>query len=231
MMLDMLEHHCRIKYFCLNDSKDSIPAQANLFWNIQKELFIEKNKYLEYKEHLIILGDKSIKDVTISLQKSANADPQQDILSYSSEDWKNIFSRNPLDNLTKVIFIDSLNIPAYANSQQGYIDMRSFIRGLKIDKNHKNTELLTIILLEDHGQNCDGKIRQLIADCEFLADIVIDMGEDTRHDYQTHYIKINKKHFGPQIYGKHLFKITPRQNAFSNIEDESGPVVYPSIHK
>jgi KaiC/GvpD/RAD55 family RecA-like ATPase len=224
MMIEMLQHQCRIKYFCLNDPKSSILSQALSFNFCTNEAFLQN--YITSKA-LELFDTSPIESALISA--TDNAKPAAVTTMNVIRNLLGFDSRPDIDQYTKVIFIDSLNASDYTSKEYSH-DIRSLIKNLKVNKDSK-TDQLSFIILEDPGYAIDEVTSRLISDCEFLSDIVIDMGEDDRYGYQTHYIKINKKHFGAQIYGKHLLKISPPLNPFSNIDSETGPVVYPSIHK
>lgn len=123
---------------------------------------------------------------------------------------------------TEVLFIDSLNVSQIENNdrQKLWNTFREF----------KKTDTLVFILLENYGQDGTEKARELIADCEFLADVVIELTEGEEMHFQTRYLKIAKKHYSRHIIGKHLYKISPPGHSLSNVSIEKGIIVYPSIH-
>ena len=214
MMLEILAHNCDVTYYSLNDSSDSIQAQCESFRFTNKNNALVKTS--DYPNLKIIDKDE------------IGAIVEGESIFKKMIDW--FKSNKSKRNTTRVLFVDSLNISDYVQTTSAK-DVRNFLRSLKLRENNTYTDTLSFILMEDHKENFDMATRQIIADCEFIADIVIDMGEDDKFGYQTHYLKINKKHFGPQIYGKHLLKIMPPENPFSNIEEERGVVIYPSVHK
>jgi hypothetical protein len=70
--------------------------------------------------------------------------------------------------------------------------------------------------------------RELIDDCKFLSDIIIDLTVD---DDGFRYIEVKKKRYGPYFSGKYRFDICHKHHRLSNIETNapSGIIVYPSI--
>ena len=62
----------------------------------------------------------------------------------------------------------------------------------KIFQIFKGTNNLVFILLEDYGKEATSQTRQLISDCEFLADLVIELGKEIRSNYEINYINITK---------------------------------------
>lgn len=140
-------------------------------------------------------------------------------------------------NNTQVLFIDSINIT------QGNIDRDEIF---SLYKNYREAGVLSFIFLEDYGENLTYELRQTMLDCEFFADIVIQLDEIDRMGYHTFGIKIKKRHFGSQSYGTHLYKICGPGHALQNLEkvigdfknpnqkyenNTTGMFIYPSIHR
>ncbi len=121
-----------------------------------------------------------------------------------------------------VLFVDSLNVSQIEGANRKIL--------WELFKRYKEQNLLTFFLLEDYGKEGSEKSRELIADCEFLSDVVIELSEGSEPEYQTRHIEIKKKHYGIQVLGKHLYKICPPNHSFSNIIDKTGFVIFPSIH-
>lgn len=135
-----------------------------------------------------------------------------------------------------VVFFDSLNVPLIAKHQKiGLLGGKEEpVRDVlhRMIAPHKKANRLVFFLLEDYGAEATDEVRQHIADCEFLADAVIQLSEKDRNDYRTWSLKIKKKHYGSQIYGNHIYKICTPNHALSNIfKEHSGIVVFPSIHR
>lgn len=128
---------------------------------------------------------------------------------------------------TDVLFFDSLNVSQIKND----VD-RNYL--WNIFRNFKSLDTLVFFLLEDYGKEGSERVRQLIADCEFLADVVIELGEGNRLDYETRHLRIAKKHYGGHTFGTHIYKICQAIHPTSNIyvDDPAfkGIIVYPSIH-
>lgn len=133
-----------------------------------------------------------------------------------------------------VVFFDSLNISLLIKYHRwrraiGQVAVRDILHD--IFSPHRKADRLVFFLVEDYGSEATEEMRQYIADCEFLADSVIQLSEIYRHDYRTWSLKIKKKHFGAQTYGEHIYKICSPNHALSNVfNDKSGIVVFPSIH-
>lgn len=65
----------------------------------------------------------------------------------------------------------------------------------------------------------------------FLADIVIELSRDTKHDYLQFFIEISKSRVCRQGLGKHLYKTRTAENAKEvGAPNRTGIVVYPSVH-
>ncbi len=132
------------------------------------------------------------------------------------------FSNNSISKNTNVLFIDSLNI-SDENIKREQI--------WELFQNYKKYNILTFIFLEDYLESCTNKVKQINMDCEFLSDVVIQLSEKYRLNYHTWEIKITKKHYGPQTYGWHQYKICKPGHGLSNLDKSKGIVVYPSIHR
>lgn len=236
MMLTMIRHNCQIHYICLNDSCETVYSQSKNFNFCSAKDF--KN-YLD--NYMLNLYDTRPKkkahagDADPEIEKKQNKDSETENISgqkshinYSIKSIEKNIDSFDSSETTKVVFIDSINVSDLTNDSD---IVRSFINKLKFENNGRSRNQLTFILLEDYASKYENSTNSLIAKWEFLADIVIELGEELREGYQNHYIKINKKHYGHQIYGKHLLKITPVTNPFSNVESETGVVIFPSVHK
>lgn len=131
------------------------------------------------------------------------------------------------------VFVDSLNTASLQECVQRHQPKERGREVLqKLFDMHRSANRVVFFLLEDYGEEATLEQRQLIADCEFLADAVIQLQEKSRHGYRTWALKVKKKHFGPQVYGDHTYKICPPGHALSNIfEHQRGIMVFPSIHK
>lgn len=127
---------------------------------------------------------------------------------------------------TNVLFFDSLNVSQIENAERGKL--------WRIFRKFKTLNTLVFFLLEDYGNDGSEYARQLIADCEFLADVVIELDEGNKLDYETRHIRVAKKHYGEHTFGTHIYKICqavhPTSNLYADDPSFKGIIVYPSIH-
>lgn len=221
MMLTMIRHKCQIHYVCLNDSCETVFFQAKSFH------FCSAMKFKEYlDQNELNLYDTELKKKVQARYKDSKIGKTH--IEYSIKSIVKIIDSLKSSDTTEVLFIDSFNVSDLTNKSEL---IRSFVNKLKFEKTGRSRNQLTFILMEDYASKYENSTNALIAKWEFLADIVIELGEELREGYQNHYIKINKKHYGHQSYGKHMLKITPVKNPFSNVESETGVVIFPSVHK
>ncbi|MBW8014835.1 MAG: hypothetical protein FVQ82_01490 [Planctomycetes bacterium] len=208
MMVQMAKANINCEYWCSNEEKKAIENTATSFKFCQEKDLKTMPIYIE--------------SIGKDYEKIVTEGPKQDTFFSSFFDLIN----NKLNNNTQVLFLDSLNM-----SQATHLNRQELWKIFKKYKDKKT--LLSIFLLEDYGTDGSEKVRQLISDCEFLADVVIEMGEKSRHGYQTKSIKVKKRHYGKQVYGDHFYKICPADNPMPSfdVNDSTGIVVYPSIHR
>ena len=121
---------------------------------------------------------------------------------------------------SEILFIDSLNIHDIPDRDLA----RKFFNKLL------QNNLLCFICVEDYTDQGTPRVRQLIADCDFKADVIIELREDERSGYTARSIKVSKMRYGPQLYGKHLMKICSPWHSLYNINRKTGIVIYHSLN-
>jgi KaiC/GvpD/RAD55 family RecA-like ATPase len=136
------------------------------------------------------------------------------------EDDNNIIDAE-LKMIPEVLFVDSLNV-----TNLHLYEKRDQIKAI-FNRINEHEGVLSIILLEDYKESGTEGTRELIKDCEFLTDIVVDL---TNYKGKR-YVEVKKKHYGSHFGGKHYYDICQKHHHLSNIGKNipSGIVVYPSI--
>ncbi|MHC5061059.1 MAG: RAD55 family ATPase [Planctomycetota bacterium] len=222
MMVQMAKTGFSCKYLCSNEEAKAIKQTATSF------RFCKDSELEELPIQIEQIGN----DFETHFAKGGPKDKHKHSFLKLLTEWMLNDSGKALNN-TDVLFLDSLNL-----AQAGKPNRQELWNIFKKYKEKKN--LLSIFLLEDYGADGTGQVRQMISDCEFLADVVIEMGEQIREGYQTKSIKVKKKHYGKQVYGSHFYKICPFGSSVPciggtgrgvNVYAETGIVVYPSIHR
>ncbi len=123
-----------------------------------------------------------------------------------------------------ILFFDSLNLSEVKKAS------RDSLRHIFEFFQQPKSKWISFFLLEDYGNEGNQDMRQLIADCEFLSDVVIDLKTVVQHDYQTRAISIKKRRYGTSVHGDHIYKICPMNHALENVSRKTGLIIYPSIH-
>jgi KaiC/GvpD/RAD55 family RecA-like ATPase len=126
-----------------------------------------------------------------------------------------------------MVCIDSLNVFG-----DHLLTREQLHRLFKLFTKHK--VIGVFILEEDEGQvlSPDSRLHEDVI--EFLADVIVAMqyGEDA--GYFVRYFEIVKSRYQHQVYGKHPFKITRKENQEKNrninLPVETGVVIFPSLH-
>ncbi len=206
-------------YWCSNDDPKAIRNTALSF------KFCTENEYETWaKERISVV--KIAEKYRDCLRLLQDVNPAQEIVSRLRG------ARPTKGRLLQrdVLFFDSLNVSQIGEG----VDRQALWH---IFQSFRDKPLLSIFLLEDYGADGTEKVRQLISDCEFLADVVIELKEDTREGYHAKSLCIKKKHYGAQVYGTHFYKICPPEHSLPNLSQggeappNTGIVVYPSIHR
>jgi KaiC/GvpD/RAD55 family RecA-like ATPase len=87
-----------------------------------------------------------------------------------------------------------------------------------------------IVTLEQPEKMDSGSDSDVETAC-FLADIIIRLTREPRHDYLQFFIEVSKSRVCRQGLGKHLYKTRTAENVKdAGIADRKGIVVYPSVH-
>lgn len=212
MLVEMASSGMHCMFWSTNNDEKSIKDIINDFEFCSEETF---ERFINDKNHPNVIIEY-IKQKPITELKITK-------LKYISISY--------LPNNTDVLFIDSINLAQGDITREQIWDLFD---------NYRKQKIIAFVFLEDYGNEATAEIRQLIVDCEFFADIVIQLSEVERMGYQTFNIKIKKKHFGSQSYGNHLYKIYNSKYRLFNLEnfaDESdakkynttGIVVFPSV--
>ena len=118
-----------------------------------------------------------------------------------------------------VLFVDSINIHDVPDRQL----VRGFFNTLLSYK------LLCFVCVEDYLDQGTPETKQLIADCDFKADVIIELREEDRNGYTTRSIKVPKMRYSPQMYGKHLMKICSPWHSLYTINKKTGVVIYHAL--
>lgn len=230
MLIDGAKSRTNCVYLCSNDAPNSVKSIALGYGFVPNEKTFEEisKDYIEIRDIRENI-DSSIVNPEIGFNplSSQGKSKWEQLTQWS----KYVFSKSLEEEKgIDLLIVDSLNLAQlYESKNDGNLSDREQL--FELIGSYKKKNFITVFLLEDYGNEGTEQIRELIADCEFLADVVIQLGSAYRHDYHTRCINVKKKHFGQQIHGNHFYKICPIGHALSNLNPSSGIVVYPSIHK
>jgi KaiC/GvpD/RAD55 family RecA-like ATPase len=220
MLFEMAKQGARCSFVTTRDNADIIKNIA-LTFGFCTECYVKNNDdgNVSLNENIIKYIEllDSFKFPTIRIREV----PSNTYLNLFEPD--NNIVQDELNGKPEVLFIDSLNI-AYFH----LYEKRDQIKEM-FDRIINPPNTLSIILLEDYKEFGTAQTRELTDDCEFLADIVMDL----TYEKGYRYLEVKKKHYGPHIGGKHHFNICRKHHHLSNIETKapSGIIVYPSISR
>jgi len=96
--------------------------------------------------------------------------------------------------------------------------------------NFRNAGKTGIFLIEDYPNIVSDTLKKLIYDSEFLADMVIELKEDDG-EHLNKYLKIKKMRYRSHPLGWQLYKIAKKNHSVSNLVNDQGIVIFPSLHK
>ena len=222
MMIKMAQEGYWCDYWCSNDRPKAIKTTALSFefcTEIEYEELRKKNRI-----SVLEVGDEYLRYLKLPEQR----DPIPSILAR-----KGLERTYSALSESDVLFLDSLNLSQIRKKVHREDLWRIF-------NSYRKISVLSIFLLEDYGDDGTENVRQLISDCEFLADVVIELSDEPREGYHAKSIRIKKKHYGEQVYGSHFYKICPVEGSLPNMNmkakktskyGNTGIVVYPSIHR
>jgi KaiC/GvpD/RAD55 family RecA-like ATPase len=222
MMIRMAQEGYCCDYWCSTDRPQAIKNTALSF------KFCTESEYEELRSDsrisVLEVGDKYLRYLQLPEQR----DPISSIVARKGLE-RTYSAMAELD----VLFLDSLNLSQIRDD----VDREDLWR---IFNSYRKISVLSIFLLEDYGEDGTETVRQLISDCEFLADVVIELSDEPREGYHAKSIKVKKKHYGEQVYGSHFYKICAVEGSLPNMNikadktskhSNTGIVVYPSIHR
>lgn len=226
---------CRCTYLCTNDREDAIRHTADSFGFCSREEFsaIEnaesprvfiRNIFGTFEEELDKLQRRN-KD-----RPDGVPAPHEESLLTNMLKALNLSPHEPATSLPApaghCIFIDSLDPCRQAglSPDVGAGTVRTFLHELK------RKEWISFVILEESPSVTDPIVQRHIADCEHMADILIELRADATGEHQLNTFRIAKRHFGYHILGWHEYKLLRKEHSLANIDTARGFTVYPSIH-
>jgi hypothetical protein len=229
------EVRCTCTYLCTNDREDAIRHTADSFGFCSREEFsaIEnaesprifiRNIFGTFEEELDKLQRRN-KDLPEGSPDSREGSWFADILKAWKLPWHEPGASLPAP-AGHCIFIDSLDPCRQSglSPDVGAGAVRTLLHELK------RKEWISFVILEESPSVTDPIVQRHIADCEHMADILIELRADATGEHQLNTFRVAKRHFGYHILGWHEYKLLRKEHSLANIDTARGFTVYPSIH-